>query len=222
MFTAMSDGNIQRHWYRAWRYYYVKGVININSQIIFDDGVRWGFFEHWDFFLVDQLVMFVILYWALLVLLLLAFPLSWYLGFRTKQRGVRLILPAKVQLLFIMILLVSFAFLQFTNRIYSPDAYVTYDGEGQHQVSFLLRNKSFMPVRLDLLLFDVVGEYHISELWVAGERFAGHRLGPRQAEKVIMKVKFAAPIEEALLNISYITIIGQHKVLRVPIRLKVR
>lgn len=55
VFTAMSYGNIQRHWYRAWRYYYVQGVININSQIIFDDGVRWGFFEHWDFSLVDQL-----------------------------------------------------------------------------------------------------------------------------------------------------------------------
>ncbi len=70
VFTAMSYGNIQRHWYRdvtvlqdpnnwswyrAWRYYYVLGVININSQIIFDDGVRWGFFEHWDFSLADEL-----------------------------------------------------------------------------------------------------------------------------------------------------------------------
>ncbi len=166
--------------------------------------------------------MFVVLYWALFALLLIAFPISWYLGFRAKRSGARRILPGTVQLLLIVVLLVSFAFLQFTNRIYSPGAYVTYDGEGQHEMSFLLRNKSFMPVRLDILLFDVVGEYHIAELRVAGERFAGYTLGPRQAERVTMRVKFAAPIEETLLSISYITKIGQRKVLRVPIRLKVR
>jgi len=133
-----------------------------------------------------------------------------------------MILPVRVQLLLIMVLLVSFGFLQFTNRICSPGADVTYNGEGQHEVSFLLRNKSFMPARLDILLFDVVGEYHIVELRVAEESFAGYRFGPRQAEKVTMLVKFAAPIEETVLSISYITAIGQRKLLRVPIRLAVR
>jgi len=158
---------------------------------------------------------------AILAGLLLAAPLALLYGyFRARRSGVATVkVPIMLYILFLAVF-ASFAFLQLTDYTYATGIHVTSRTEGRYEISFVLRNRSLMPIRLELLLFDVIGEYRLEDVQIDGNRLAGgHRVESRQAVTVTITASFAMPLDDTALGLSYLTGTGQRRVLRLQVPL---